>query len=100
MITRSITEAHHIAGHNLIIIMEKFNLFLLSNSMHLKPNFGTGYAIIAVFNDVHFFDLLGEVISTEFIGEEILFQVLEKRLTIFQPGQMASNPNGWRVGLP
>lgn len=48
LITHSIAEAQHIAGHNAIGIMAKGKLRVLGNAMHLKSKFGAGYRLLAV----------------------------------------------------
>lgn len=48
MITHSIAEAQHIAGHNNIGIMAKGKLRVLGNAMRLKSKFGAGYNLLAV----------------------------------------------------
>ncbi|CDF40558.1 ABC transporter-like protein [Chondrus crispus] len=47
MITHSIAEAQHIAGHNAIGIMAKGKLRVLGKAMHLKSKFGAGYTLLA-----------------------------------------------------
>lgn len=48
LITHSIAEAQHIAGHNAIGIMAKGKLRVLGKAMHLKTKFGAGYRLLAV----------------------------------------------------
>lgn len=48
MITHSIAEAQHLAGHNSIGILAKGKLRVLGNAMHLKTKFGAGYRILVV----------------------------------------------------
>lgn len=48
MITHSIAEAQHIAGHNSIGIMAKGKLRVLGNAMRLKSKFGAGYNLLVV----------------------------------------------------
>eukprot|EP00177_Eucheuma_denticulatum_P008362 GFKZ01015212.1.p1 GENE.GFKZ01015212.1~~GFKZ01015212.1.p1 ORF type:complete len:867 (+),score=102.01 GFKZ01015212.1:295-2895(+) len=48
LITHSIAEAQHIAGHNNIGIMAKGRLRVLGKAIHLKNKFGAGYRVLAV----------------------------------------------------
>lgn len=48
LITHSIAEAQHIAGHNAIGIMAKGKLRVLGNALHLKTKFGAGYRVLVV----------------------------------------------------
>lgn len=48
LITHSIAEAQHIAGHNSIGIMAKGKLRVLGNAMRLKSKFGAGYRLLAI----------------------------------------------------
>lgn len=48
MITHSIAEAQHIAGHDAIGIMAKGKLRVLGKAMHLKTKFGAGYKVLVV----------------------------------------------------
>ena len=48
LITHSIAEAQHLAGHNRIGIMAKGKLRVLGNAMHLKAKFGAGYRMIVM----------------------------------------------------
>lgn len=62
LITHSIDEAQHIAGHNLIGIMAKGKLRVLGKSMHLKRKFGAGHSISINLNGVAYASSLAEAI--------------------------------------
>ena len=79
LITHSIAEAQHIAGHNSIGIMAKGKLRVLGNAMHLKTKFGAGFKITVILNDEENTLLLASALKEACPGTELASTVASDR---------------------
>lgn len=72
LITHSIAEAQHLAGHNSIGIMAKGKLRVLGDALHLKKKFGAGFKILVALRNEESALALAEALNSVCPGTSLL----------------------------